>query len=308
MNTPTKTTNRIFPSATSAAALALALAAACGSALASEGGGTVYPNGVENFMSGALPPPGLYGMVYGEHFSADRVNDADGHNLNVPGFKVTANVIAPRLAWVPGVKLLGGDLVVHAIVPIVNLKVSVAGNSQTKTGIGDIVAGPGIGWHHSPNLHSVAAVDFYLPTGGYDKNDLANIGRNYWAAEPLYALSYVDPAGFNGDVKAGYILNRRNKDTDYRSGQEFHFDYALGWGFGNGLTAGLGGYYWQQTTSDRQAGATLANSKGKTFAIGPTVKYDSGKGWFATLKWQKETTSENRAQGNAVWLKVVFPL
>lgn len=61
-------------------------------------------------------------------------------------------------------------------------------------------------------------------------------------------------------------------------------------------------------TSDRQAGATLASSEGETFAVGPSLKHDSGKGWFLTAKWQKEVTPDNRAQGNAVWLKAVFPL
>ena len=151
-------------------------------------------------------------------------------------------------------------------------------------------------------------LDFYLPTGGYNKNDLANIGRNTYSIEPVYILSVIDPTGFNGDIKAGYVFNQRNKDTDYHSGDEFHFDYAMGWGLGHGWTAGAGGYFYQQTTSDRQGGADLADSKGKTFAIGPALKYDSGKGWFATLKWQKEVRSENRAQGNALWLKAVFPL
>ena len=44
------------------------------------------------------------------------------------------------------------------------------------------------------------------------------------------------------------------------------------------------------------------------FAIGPSVKYDSGKGWFITGKWQAETNTKNRAQGNALWIKAVFPL
>ena len=292
-----------------AATTAIALISAfSSSAYATEGGGTLYPNGADNFTAGAMPPPGTYGMLFAEHYSAHRVNDADGNDLNVPNFKVTANAVVPRFIWVTGAKLLGGDLSWHAIVPVVNLKVTVGGASQTKTGIGDITTGPGIGYHHSPNLHSLLGVDLYVPTGGYDKNNLANVGRNYWAIEPLYILSYIDPAGFNGDIKSGYIFNARNKDTDYKSGQEFHFDYAAGWGLGNGWTAGVGGYYYQQVTSDKQAGATLASNKGKTFAIGPSVKYDSGKGWFVTLKWQKETMSENRAQGNALWLKAVFPL
>lgn len=44
--------------------------------------------------------------------------------------------------------------------------------------------------------------------------------------------------------------------TQYHSGQELIIDYSLGWGFGNGLTAGVGGYLYQQTTNDTQNGVT----------------------------------------------------
>ena len=291
----------------SSAVVAVATLAGTG-AFAAEGGGTIYPLGVENWSQAAVPPPGIYGMVFGQHYSADRVNGPNGNNLNVPGFKVTADVIAPRFIWVPNVKLLGGQLVTHAILPIVNLQVKAAGASQTKTGIGDMVAGAALGWHHSAKLHTALGLDFFLPTGGYTKGDLANIGRNYYAFEPVAGVSYIDPDGFNADLKAGYIFNARNKDTDYRSGQEFHFDYAVGWGFGHGFTAGVGGYYYQQVTSDKLAGATLANSRARAFAIGPSVRYIVNPGLFFTLKWQKETSVENRAQGSALWLKAVFPL
>ena len=283
------------------------LAAAMGAANATEGGGSVYPHGTENFMSGALPPPGVYGMVFGNVYSADRVNDADGNDLHVPGFKVRANVVAPRLVWVTGQKVMGGDLAAHVIAPLVDLKVSTPAGTQSKSGLGDLTVGLALGYHHSPNLHSVVALDAFLPTGDYTQNDIANIGRNYTAIEPVYALSYIDPKGFNGDLKLGYIINEKNRDRDYRSGNEFHFDYAAGWGLGNGWVLGVGGYYKQQVTSDSGVGAT-GDNKYRGMAIGPNVKYDSGKGWFVTAKWQKEVEVENGVQGDALWIKAVFPL
>lgn len=288
------------------AAVALA-ASACLNASATEGGGSIYPHGVENYMAGALPPPGVYGIVYGESYGADRVNDGSGNNLNVPDFKVSANVVALRPVWVTGQKIAGGDLVVHSIIPLVNLSVKAAGASQSKTGVGDITVGAGLGFHHSANLHSIVALDVILPTGGYTRGDLANIGRNYSSFEPVYAVSWIDPGGFNADAKFGYLINNRNKSTDYTSGHEFHFDYSVGWGFGNGWTAGLGGYYYQQITGDSGTGAPVDGNKGKALAIGPSIKFDSGKGWFVTAKWQKEMNVENRAQGQALWLKAVFP-
>jgi hypothetical protein len=290
-------------------ALAAALAAAaCAPAFATEGGRSAYPNGVETLAAGAVPPPGWYGLLYGTHYTADRVNDNDGNDLHVPGFKLTANVVASRLVWVPGVQVLGGDLVVHGIVPVADLQLKVGGTTYSKSGIGDITLGVGIGHHYSPSLHSAIALNVFLPTGGYDRTQPLNIGLNHGAIEPMAALSHIDPKGFNGDIKAGFIFNQRNKDTDYRSGDEFHFDYALGWGLGNGWTVGAGGYVYRQLSADEQGGAALANSKSSAFAIGPLLKYDSGKGWFATAKWQRETGAKNHTQGNALWLKLVFPL
>lgn len=286
---------------------ALTLCTSVGNALATEGGGSIYPNGVENFMAGALPPPGFYGIVYGQSYSADQVNDGSGKALPLPpDFKVTANVIALRPVWVTGQKIAGGDLVLHSIIPLVDLEVRAGGASQSKNGVGDITVGAGLGLHHSANLHSIVALDVYLPTGSYSKTDGVNIGRNYTTIEPVYAVSWIDPTGFNADAKFGYLINTRNKDTDYRSGNEFHFDYSLGWGVGGGWTLGLGGYVYQQVTGDSGSGAA-GDNKGKAMAIGPSLKYDSGKGWFVTAKWQKETQVENRAEGSALWVKAVFP-
>lgn len=293
---------------TSLKLLTLSVLTAAAAVHATEGGGSTYAHGTENYMVGAVPPPGLYGMVFTNHYSADQMNDPTGKDLGIPGFKVSATAIAPRLIWVPGVKVMGGDLVTHVVAPLVNLKVSALGVSQSQSGLGDMTVGVGVGYHHSPQLHSAVALDLILPTGDYDKTNLANIGRNYATIEPVYALTYVDPKGFNGDLRLGYLINQRNKDTDYTSGDEFHFDYAAGWGLGNGWTIGVGGYYRQQVSLDEQAGVKLANSKTSGMAIGPNIKYDSGKGWFVAAKWQFESRVKNGTEGTALWVKAVFPL
>ena len=51
-----------------------------------------------------------------------------------------------------------------------------------------------------------------------------------------------------------WTFNQRNHATDYRSGQEFIVDYSAGWGFGNGLTVGAGGYVYRQMTDDSRPG------------------------------------------------------
>ncbi|MDF3933898.1 SphA family protein [Pseudomonas citronellolis] len=273
---------------------------------ATEGGGTSYPLGAENYMSGAMPPPGFYGQLFVNHYEADNLRGNDGRKLPVD-FRVRANAIVPRLIWVSDYQLLGGSFALHAIVPLVDVKVDLNGLSQHNRGLGDVIFGPALGFHHSDKFHSILAFDMIAPTGRYDKNDLANPGRNYWVFEPVYAMSYVDPNGPNLDAKVMYDFNRKNPDTDYRSGQEFHVDYALGWGFGNGLVAGVGGYFYRQTTNDRQDGERIEDNKGRSFAIGPSLKYSGAGGWFVTAKWSKETEVRNRAQGDAYWLKLTVP-
>jgi len=262
--------------------------------------------GAENYMTGAMPPPGFYGQIFAESYRADRLLDNRGQRA-VDDFHLSADVIAPRLIWVTEQKILDGALAFHVNVPLVDLRVEVNGQHQNKTGLGDIIFGPALGYHYSEKFHAIYAVDVFAPTGRYDRDDLANIGRNYWAFEPIAAFSYVDPAGANADIKMMYDFNLRNAATDYRSGQELHADYSLGWGFGNGWVVGVGGYIYRQTTDDHQDGDRVENNKGRAFAIGPSIKYASSAGWFVTAKWQKESEVRNRPEGEAYWLKLTVP-
>ncbi|KWV76320.1 hypothetical protein PFL603g_02660 [Pseudomonas fluorescens] len=292
-----------MPALMSGCALAFCLPAA----QATEGGGSSYPMGAENYMTGAMPPSGLYTQVFAESYRADRLLDNRGKS-GLDDFHLSADVIAPRLIWVTEQKILDGDLAFHLNVPLVDLRVDVNGQHQKKTGMGDIIFGPALGYHYSEKFHAIYALDIFAPTGRYDRGDLANIGRNYWAFEPIAAFSYVDPAGVNADIKVMYDFNLRNRATDYRSGQELHADYSLGWGLGNGWVVGVGGYMYRQTTDDHQDGARIEDNRGRAFAIGPSIKYASSSGWFVTAKWQKESEVRNRPEGEAYWVKLTIPL
>ncbi|KVF56533.1 MULTISPECIES: SphA family protein [Burkholderia] len=289
-------------------ALALATIAFSPFAGATEGGGSIYPAGVETFACCAAPPPGIYGVVYGEHYYANSFRGNDGNEVPIPGFSARVSAIVPRVVWVTNQQLFGASLVFHGLLPLVNMDVKAAGASQRKTGVGDATIGTALGWHLGPHLHTLLGLDVFVPTGSFRKNDLANIGRNYWAVQPVLGVSYVDPNGFNGDLKVMYTFNSINRDTDYTSGHELIVDYAAGYGIGKGWVLGVGGYFYRQTTDDKQDGNDVPNNRGRALAVGPMVKYDSGKGWFATVKYEFETAVRNRPSGSALWLRAVFPL
>jgi hypothetical protein len=268
-----------------------------------EAGKSIYSHGAENYMVGVIPPTGFAGLLYGMHYSSDRLNDSNGDRVNIPNFKVEATGIVPRFVWVSDNKILGGNFILDSLVPLVHLKATAGNENVSESGIGDIMIGTALGYHHSPNLHSALALDFYLPTGDYDQNKIANIGTNRLTIEPAYAVTYINDK-FNADIRVGYLYNGKNDDTNYESGDEFHFDYALGLNHKN-ITYGISGYYQKQIKNDRLNNFELNNSKTEGLSIGPSFKYQY-QNWFITAKYEKEIMSKNRTEGDAFWIKTVL--
>ena len=97
------------------------------------------------------------------------------------------------------------------------------------------------------------------------------------------------------------------EQTEYISGQEFHTDFLVAQHCGN-WEAGLGGYWYYQTTEDRQGGSPVSGgNQGRQIALGPQVSYQCCKVNFS-LAWDRELASKNRPQGDKIWLKAVLPL
>ena len=266
-----------------------------------------YPNGSENFMAGALPPPGNYFINYLGYYQGD-YRDNDGHK--VPGLNVSATFDALRFIHVTNQKIFGGDWAVHAIVPLVSQRMHTPfpgiGNGSV-FGLGDIVIDPLIiGWHVPPDWHLTVGVDIYLPTGKYSKsNPTDSVGANYYSFEPIFAFTYLNQGGFEASAKLMYNLKTKNLDTDYQSGNEFHMDYLIGQHFGP-WAVGLAGYYLRQTTDDQVNGQKVGpdGRRGQVFAYGPAIKYDY-KGMSFVGSWNHESSVDNRFQGNKFFFKWV---
>jgi hypothetical protein len=289
-----------------AGVLAVGLALAMGmAASATESGGGAYPNGAEDFMTGALPPPGNYFIDYVLWYNADQFMDDKGKKMPLDfDLTVWANVF--RYVHVSKITILGASWAQHVFLPVMNMDVSMMGNDDSKSGLGDVIVDPLIlGWH-TPNVHVTAGLDVYIPTGAYDEDDLANLGRNYWTLEPVVALTFLS-AGFEASVKAMYDVNLENDDTKIDSGDEFHADWTLGMHMAN-WAFGVGGYFYQQVTDDDYpagyAGPQM--EKGKTIGVGPQVSFQSGKMSFV-LKYQQELETENKPEGQRAWFKFILP-
>lgn len=268
---------------------------------ATEGGGGAYANGAEDSMSGNVPGPGFWFVNYTNYYNADSFKDNNGNTLlGSDQFEVTSLVNVFRLAYTSNYKILGGNAGVFTLLPLVYLDVKTPAGSDTASGLGDITISPFISWH-AKNLHWAVAIDSVLPTGAYDKDDIANIGRNVYTFEPLLAVTYLADNGFELTGKFMYDFNTKNTDTDYLSGQEFHTDLFAGQHIG-AWTFGLNGYYYKQVTDDELNGQKVKDNRGQAMALGPVIGY-MYKGQSFILKYQKEFEVENKSAGEKIWLK-----
>ena len=287
-----------------ALSLALLYAAAKTPATAGENGGSIYPNGAESFLTAAVPPPGYYLIDYVNYYEAQRLVGANGNDL-APNFRVDALANAVRYVHWGKERVLGAQLGQQVVIPYVSLDVSVAGAHQHKSGFGDVTIDPILLSYQNAKFHIVLSPEFNVPTGSYVKGDLANIGRNYFNFEPLVAFTYTGAKHFEIDSKVMYDLNGTNPSTNYKSGNELHADYAIGYNKG-GMFVGLAGYYYQQTSDDIQNGVKVGPDgfRGRVFSYGPDVHMALAKGFLA-FKWEHETGVRYRSVGDKFWIKLI---
>ena len=103
----------------------------------------------------------------------------------------------------------------------------------------------------------------------------------------------------------GFTFNFENTATDYRSGNEFHFEWAVGLEFAPGLLIGVVGYDYRQLTGDTGSGARLGPFKGSVDAIGPGLIYTTLLGqtpFILNVRHYQEFNAQNRWEGNSTVL------
>lgn len=272
---------------------------------ATEGGGGAYPNGAEDLMSGALPPPGDYLIAYGLYYNADALLDGDGREIPID-FELEVGGVVLRYIHVTDVQIAGGLWAQHIFVPALNVDVSTVDGSDSVFGLGDLIVDPLILSWHKPPFHWAAGLDVYVPVGEYDEQEMANVGRNYWTFEPVFAVTWLSPKGIDVSAKLMYDFNLENEDTDYQSGEEFHADLAIGLTHGP-WRAGLSGFVYEQVTGDDAPAGVEPGPDGSQLGLGPVVSYQAGK-VSLVAKWQADLETEGRPEGDHVWLKLIMPL
>jgi hypothetical protein len=114
----------------------------------------------------------------------------------------------------------------------------------------------------------------FAPTGFYSSTALAFTGLNRPGIDIKAGYTFLSlQTGTEVSAALGMTFNLINTVTDYQSGDELHFEWALNQHFPNGLAAGVGGYYYQQVTGDGGSGDNIGPFRGRVAAVGPLLSY-----------------------------------
>jgi hypothetical protein len=270
---------------------------------AAESGNTQYGPGASQFYAGAFPPiPGFYFLSQTSYYYADRMNDSNGNKLPID-LKVRTAVETMRVLYVSPWDFAGGQIVGQFVVPVLNIDLDIANQSAHETNFADFTGTLGVSWHLDQKNSIVLGMDMGMPTGHYNVNNSANAGVNHWSFQPTIGYHYSDPEGLEIGTTARLIFNTKNNATDYTSGTQFVWDYAVGWNIKQ-WRVGAVGYYMDQLTDDRGPTAPADGHRTKAFAIGPSVSYSFTPALQISASWQKEIMAENHTEGDTVWFNV----
>ncbi|MDH4567430.1 hypothetical protein E8E95_12135 [Pseudomonas sp. BN414] len=283
-------------------------------------------NGVDNIGPGTdgffvLPldvnnlPDHMFAFnLYYNHYEAKKL-DISSLGGKVPDVKITSDAIIPRLDYLSPLRVFGGRLGGYVAQPYMRQQVSLFSLDDRRESQGDTTVAPIILWDMGKDLTLGAALEITLPTGDYDATRLANTSNNFYTYKPLVSATWLPTERTELSVKATYSFNEENHDTDYRSGQLFHFDYSASYRVTDNLRLGLNGYYLKQTTDDEQFGRTVTfmgedvddGVRGQVFAIGPAAYLTFFKYASFEMRWAKEYAVENRPEGEMFWAKLNLP-
>ncbi len=293
------------------------------SVTAEEGGGGHYlPGGTASFVDTLPDKPGLAVANVFNYYKANvsASKQVPSGRFITSGLDAMAYSDTIFALYQTPLELFGGYYAVSLAIPYVWLETTgqIAGpaggiftTSDKAVGIGDITVYPFmLGWKKG-DLKWDARLGIYAPTGGYDKGNLANVGKNYWTFEPAVLVSYISSKmGLELTGFAGIDFNTKNNDTDYQTGDQFHFDVTAAEHLpllGGIIGVGANGFYYQQITGDSGSGARLGDFKGRTEGIGPVLSFATKVGQkdlVAEVKWLPELSVENRLKGDYIWFKV----
>lgn len=280
---------------------------------AAEGGYSNYIPGTYGDFAAAVEPPTKFTLrndIY--YYQADSARSVRSGLIEADAdLEFIMDFLT--LLYKPDVEILGAHYAFGVFIPFVHADIDTGiriGNLQVRQqddtfGLGDLTIIPGIFFWNRGNFHFTLAEYIITPTGGYDTDDLANTGLNYWTFDTDFAVTYLnEKTGQDYSINIGYNYNSENPDTDYQTGEEFHIDYMVNQFLSESFAIGVHGFYLKQVSGDSGDGAQLGGFKAEAAGIGPALLWSTkslGRDVTFIAKWLHEYDTERRIEGDHVF-------
>lgn len=277
-----------------------------------ESGTALYIGGSQAFGAGGTPPPGTYGTVGMLYYDGDVRAVIEGGFVEFSASK-TAFASVINIMHVLPYGVAGGRIGISESIPfasLVDLKASAVGGvfGDVKTdgwGVGDLSLKLQNGWTLDSFSHT-ASVTVWVPTGRYDTGFEPNAGKNHTGFDFGWAFTQLwDDPSIELSIAFGYSMELENKATEYRNGDTFHMEPALGYRTESGWIIGAAGYAIEQVRGDKGSGANLGAFKRRAYALGPALSYSGligGKVVSISARHYQELATKNTFEGHITFI------
>lgn len=274
--------------------------------------------GLTSFLDGGPPSgPGVYIAEYLQYYTADKLSDLP---LDDAAVDVTVNLhqalyqsnteVLPAARW--GLNLA---------LPVVFIDSDPL--SETDSGLGDLLIGPYLQWDpimgaKGPLMLNRIELQTLWPTGRYDAEKALNPSSNHFSFNPYWSATVFIGPRVTASWRIHYLWNDKNENpvdgnpygalSYIKPGQAWHGNFAAAVEVvPKTLRIGLNGYFFDQLTHTQADGSSVDDDE-RVFAVGPGLVWHINKDLHLFLNAYKESSAENRPEGERYNLRFVWHL
>lgn len=187
-----------------------------------------------------------------------------------------------------------------------DFEINAAGVKDNDFGLGDIDFSPlSIAWHRD-RYDLAVGLDFFAPTGQYNKLNPASPGKDFWTTMFTGGATYYfnEEKTWSAAILARYETHSNKGHSDIKPGDNFHFEWGIGKAIDETLEVGLAGYSQWQVTDDSGSDVTWSKSiHDQVHAIGPEVNLAiPSKSMFLTFRYLWEFHAVDSPEGQLMAL------
>jgi hypothetical protein len=264
---------------------------------------------VLDFNDNLASPPGFYGYLYYNNYTAGRAMDSSGHKAADLDLSANVGTLKPAYYF----KLWDRTFMASLGLPFgtVSSKNGL-GDKERSSGLGDIVVSPGVFLYENNDSGTFLSFmeNVSIPTGDWSKSRAErggpNLGLHAWYLQHQLAFAKLWAKGkVSLDLNVNYYQRFRESSLDVRPGDSFEVEGIVGYGITDKWRAGVYVDYWTDVMDTKIDGTRIDQSKRKFFSMGPSLTYGNDK-WAFHLRVVPDLMSENGPKGIQTWLRFSY--